>query len=213
MSKIHRRRYQVWALFWLGISFSLILDAGSQGRNSEPSTDGTIADGHLYKNPVLDMTIVLSGQWQLRHRTSDRARPDSSCRGPLCSNPDINFELVSQPGSTASDSVNSIRLTAFKLSPQYLDRKRYPLNRFAETMMTSSLEGTGIVADGKITNILLDHKPGYRLMAASKSHDEPDVIGYVSESNGYVFLMVAAASSTADLPKLQAAIENMKLSR
>jgi hypothetical protein len=105
-------------------------------------------------------------------------------------------------------------MIAYKLLPEYLDRRRYPLKRFADAMATNSVGDSGWIGSGELTAIELDKKAAYRLLV-----HKPQLLGqgigfgYVAESNGYVFLLVGCVPSLIhDYPKaLQSAIESMRL--
>ena len=76
-------------------------------------------------------------------------------------------------------------------------------------MMAGSLGGSDLVPIVAQTAIQLDGKPAYRLLAGKPGENVARIFGYVSEANGYVFLLVASAKAS---PRdLQAAIEAMRL--
>jgi hypothetical protein len=175
-------------------------------QSEQPDPIGVLVSEHIYKNAKLDMTINLPGSWRLLPGAAKSARSPSDCSGPLCGNPEIDATL-----ETTADSTPSYRvfIAAYKLSSQYLDRKRNPLSKFAEVMMAGSLSGSGLAPIGTQTAIQLDRRPAYRLLAGRPGKSIATVCGYVSEVNGYVFLLVGSGSS--DLQVLQNAIEAMKL--
>jgi hypothetical protein len=175
-------------------------------QTGQSDLSGVLVSEHVYKNSALGMTIALPGAWKLLPGTAKKARSPSDCRGPLCGNPEIDLTLA-----TTADSLPSYKLfiASYKLSPLYLDRKRYPLNKFAEVMMAGSLSSSGLVPAGSQSAIQLDGRTAYRLLAVRPGKNIATVCGYVSEVNGYVFLAVGSGSS--DLQVLQNAIEAMKL--
>ena len=150
--------------------------------------------------------MTLPGQWRLTPSVTADAgasKPEPGCDGPLCGKPQIN--VVLQATTNASQRISMI---AYQLAAAYLDRKRYPLKQFAETMTTGSLGGSGFVPDGVLMAIQLGGKRGYRLMA-KRVDSNAAAFGYVGESNGYVFLLVGMA--TIDPESLRAAIEGLGL--
>jgi len=150
------------------------------------------------------MTINLPGNWRLPQMTTETPS-DPSCTGPLCGSPGINAVLESKPGPNPN---YRLYLSGWKLPAQYLNRNRYPLKWFAQIMMEGSLGGSGLVPVGERTAVQLGGRPAYRLLAARRGDATPRSLGYVSESNGYVFLLVGAAR--ANPQDLQSAIEGMK---
>jgi hypothetical protein len=97
--------------------------------------------------------------------------------------------------------VHAIFLTAYHISPEYQNRQRHPLKRFAEVMSLGSL-GEGWVPEGDLTAIQLDGRPTYRLTIHHKRTTSAE------DSNGRVFMLLGTAISEPE--KLQSAIENMK---
>src|SRR5216683_1286343 len=63
---------------------------------SIPDNKGRIVSGNTYKNPALDMTIALTGEWEFLDQETTRqaegiedseTTPRSGCQGPLCGTP------------------------------------------------------------------------------------------------------------------------------
>lgn len=108
------------------------------------------------------------------------------------------------------DPKPTIFLLGYKLAPEYLDRRRYPLKKFAEAMLTDSVGGSGWTLDGDITPLQIDAKPAYRLFVHQPLTKG---CGYVAESNGYVFMIIGVAPNIIQsrFEQLQQAIEKMKL--
>jgi len=183
--------------------FSLAYLSWSQTKQPSPDSRGTIFEENNYTNPALGMTINLPGDWRLLETTSETPN-DPSCTGPLCGRPDINVVLESKPGSNPS---YRLYLSGWKLSAQYLNRNRYPLKWFAGIMLEGSM-GSDLVPLEKQTALQLNGKPAFRMLAVGRGEKTPRVLGYVSEANGYVFLLVCAAPTNPD-PMLSA-IEAMK---
>jgi hypothetical protein len=183
--------------------------------NSQAGLDnkGSIA-GKTYNNPALGMTIVLPGSWHLigtatRPGTESQSKhptQDTGCRGPLCGSPEIDVALEARSGS---EPVYAIFLGGYKLSAEYQNRQRYPLKMFAESMAPGSMSGTGWAPAGDLTPIQLAGRPAYRLIASNVNTPAKKGFAYVSESNGYVFMLVGTAFSNPQ--DLQSAIENMKI--
>src|SRR5258705_8792091 len=117
-------------MFRPGWSFPVLLPClafATVGYTDEKqSTDnkrGSIGDGNTYNNPALAMTIKLPGTWHfIENPVSDKPQ-DPSCRGPLCGMPEVNVTLESRSGPAP---LFGIFLAAYKLSPEYLNRQRYP---------------------------------------------------------------------------------------
>jgi hypothetical protein len=167
-------------------------------------TNGILSDGNTYQNAILGITLKLPGSWQLREKGVAHSARASGCTGPLCGLPDVNVAL----DSTASDTHQyHLFLAAWKLDAVYRNRSRYPLQWFAQIMTTGSLGGSGLVPLGDLTAIQLDGRSAYRLLASEAGAKEPRTCGYVSESNGYVLLLVGSATSASDEPRIQTAIE------
>jgi len=191
-------RYQNTCLFVL--LFSLALGAYAGEKDNKPDMRGSVSADNVYANPALGMTIKLPGNWALLDITSETPN-DPGCTGPLCGPPNINVVLESK-------AAYRLYLSGWKLSGQYLNRTRYPLKWFAQIMLEGSLAGTNLVPVGDRTALQLGGKPAFRLLTARRGEATPTSLGYVSESNGYVFLMVGATRT--DPQRLQSAIEAMK---
>src|SRR5260370_14231697 len=148
---------------------------------SIPDDKGNIVGGNTYKNPALDMTIALTGEWEFLDQETTRqaegiedseTTPRSGCQGPLCGTPEINIALKTKPeaASTAS-AVSTIFLAGFKLAPQFLNRDQYPLKNFAEIMLNGSTGSAGMVPADSLTSIQLGGRPAYRLLAPDPGPD------------------------------------------
>ncbi|HSS98487.1 MAG TPA: hypothetical protein VLK33_15730, partial [Terriglobales bacterium] len=124
---------------------------------------------------------------------------------PLCGAPDINAVLETKPGQNER---YRLYLSGWKLSTQYLNRNRYPLDWFAGIMLEGSVS-PGLVPLEKHKSIRLDGKTGFRLIMVQRGEQKPRVIGYVSESHGYVFLLVSPTPVNPEI--MENAIEAMKL--
>jgi hypothetical protein len=176
---------------------------------------GSLSGGNSYHNSILGLSLTLPGKWQLFDKTTQRklginsSQGSSSpgCQGPLCGEPEIDVALITKPEPS---NVSTIFLSAYKLSPPYLDRSHYPLRNFAETMTTGSLSGSGLAPIGGLQIVQLDGKPSYRLLVKRSGEDVSTGFGYVGESHGYVFLLVGSVSSGTEAPEIQSAIESMK---
>jgi hypothetical protein len=189
---------------------------------------GSLTGANLYTNPTLGITLQLTGEWQFMDNETKRmaqgraaeddtaakereAQRRSHCSGPLCGEPEINVALFTELNPTIGAS--SIFIAGFKLAPEYLDRKQYPLTWFADNMLPHSAAEAGAPAAGNVTDIQLDGRPAYRLLVRRPGDDQPQEAGYVVESNGYMVLLVASTSEAADLPKLQQQMERVRFGK
>jgi hypothetical protein len=174
----------------------------------QPEKGADTVDGGTYKNPELGISIVLPGRWGVmrsERNPTDSNTPVPGCDGPLCGHAQIIVSLDS-----LSETGQNISMVAYRLSPPYLDRKRYPLKRFAEVMTKDSLGGSNWIPNGDLTSITLGGKPAYRLLLHQRVSSKIG-FGYVAESNGYMFLLIGDAFSGAE--SLQSAIEAMTFSK
>ena len=189
----------------------------SKVHNPDKDTKGSIVDGNVYRNPALDISIALPGEWQfLDDQARDQAEGRDSnrqntqaCKGPLCGDPAINVALARNPDEDGR-LASTIFLAAFKLAPEYLDRGHYPLRHFAETMLPGGHGKTGLAASGDLTSIQLGGRPAYRLLLRDATGQAPKEAGYVIESNGYMILLVATSEPSSELTELETAIENLE---
>jgi hypothetical protein len=181
-----------------------------------PENKGSISQENTYTNPTLSLTLVLPGAWHFFDRTmymtAQRKQEEqeaerkalTNCQGPLCGHGEIDVALQSpmtQPPKM------SVYLTAYKLSPEYQNRERHPLGKFAEIMSVGSL-GSHWVSEGELTAIQLGGKPAYRLIVHNKETPTAKGFLYVADSNGRVFMLLAVAMS--DPEQLQMAVEHLK---
>ncbi len=195
---------------------------------STPDLKGSLSGANLYTNPALSMTLQLTGEWQIMDEETRRmaegrddedeaakqereAKRRSECTGPLCGTPEIDVALITQPKEPVA--VSSIFMVGFKLTPQYLDRERYPLKSFADIMIPGSLGGTGLEPADSLAAIQLGERPAYRSLVREPGAEMPKEVGYVVESNGYMVLLVGSVANAVDLAKLLAAIENVKFEK
>jgi hypothetical protein len=192
----------------LPICAFLSLLAYSQGQQSPKDLKGSIVGENVYANPALGMKITLPGSWDLLPPDPTQSHSSSDCQGPLCGNPEINLILQTKADSNPAYRVY---LSGYRLSPQYLNRDRNPLSKFAEVMLAGSLAGNGLVPIGTQSAIQLDGKPAYRLLVGKPGETVPRMIGYVSEANQYVFMFVIIARNSSP-QALQSAIEATKFS-
>jgi len=86
---------------------------------------GSFAKDNTYSNPALGMTIALPGSWHFFERAAQEklgvakepSPAEEGCPGPFCKNLEIEVALI-------SNSLNgAVFLDAYKLTPQYLDRR------------------------------------------------------------------------------------------
>lgn len=184
--------------------FSALL-AYPQDRQTISDPRGRLVGQNIYENPALGLTITLPGSWLLlAEKSSDSHHDDPNCSGPLCGNPEIDVAIQTKPGS---EPLYKLYLAGFKLSAAYLNRNRYPLKWFAEMMLEGSM-GSELVPVEKQTAIQLDGRSAFRLLMGRPGEKTAIVIGYVSEANGYVFLLVGATPTNPQA--LQGAIEALK---
>jgi hypothetical protein len=172
--------------------FAMPTIAQSKGNSSKPASG--IEGSNTYINPVLELRVSLPGKWHLMPPTkyaasAPNAEPpsDPQCRGPLCGKPEINEAL-----ETDSLPVQSLFLTAYKIPPEYLNRERYPLKRFAETMLQGSLAGSDWVPVGSMSQVQVAGHEAYRLLVDDPSKPGKKGFGFVFESNGYMCLLVGS---------------------
>jgi len=201
------RRFTVLAVLFLTLA------SAAQNDKSAPDKKGRILDENTYNNPALGMTLKLPGAWEFLTQqvkkdmgVEEKQAVDTSCTGPLCRSAiDVSLITKAEPVATAS-----VFLLAYKLEPQYLDRRRYPLKIFARSMLTGSVGGSGWTPDGDITALQINGKPAYRLLVHQPSSKG---CGYVAESNGYVFMIIGVAPRTIPwkFGQIQEALEKMKL--
>jgi hypothetical protein len=182
----------------------------AQERARTEDARGTLDRGSIYCNSTLGFTIKLPGSWQLQDQDLTRSTKDPNCTGPLCNNPEIGVVLAPKGGITR-DRV--VFLSAWKLSPEYWDRRHYSLKWFAQIMTTGSLGGSNWIPLAGLTAIQLDSKPAYRLLVGEPGEKGAKGFGYVSETNGYVFLLVGSATSSSEESILQAAVESLEFSK
>lgn len=179
--------------------------AHPQDKQASPELRGRLVGENTYENAALGLTVTLPGSWLLlAEKSSDSHTGHPDCTGPLCGNPEIDVAIQTKPGS---DPLYKLYLVGYKLSATYLNRSRYPLKWFAGIMLEGSL-GNELVPIETQTAIQLDGRPAYRLLAGNPGVKTAIVIGYVSEANGYVFLLVGATPTNPQA--LQSAIEGLK---
>jgi hypothetical protein len=202
----------------VGICFSalvfLSLAGGAQVQDKETSSDtrGSIVGSNAYNNPALGITINLPGSWQFLGKATEldpeskakQSTNHSDCQGPLCGGMAIDVAMESMSSGVL---VHEISLGAFKLAEPYLNRERYPLKWFAQGMITGSM-GNQWTSVEELTSVRLAGRPAFRMIVRNRSVPSTMGFAYVSESNGYVFLLMGAAMKNAD--DLQSAIEHMK---
>jgi len=189
----------------LSLCLVFVMVGYADEKQSADDKRGNIVGGNTYNNPILGMTIRLPGTWQFIENPVPDQPQDPSCRGPLCGMPEVNVALESRSGASP---LHGIFLAAYRLSPEYLNRQRYPLKKFAEAMLPGSMQGTGWAPQGDLNAIQLDGKPAYRLFARNLTIESKKGFGYVCESNNYIFMLIGSAFSSPN--DLQSAIENMK---
>ena len=185
----------------LAVSAGLVLPDSDETPTS--AKRGSIVGGNTYSNPALGLQISLPGKW---HFMPPVPRPESTsgCRGPLCGNPEIEATL--EPDS---DPTQKLGLIAYKLSSRYLNRERYPLKKFAELMTLNSLGGSNWVSLGGLDLVQFGGRPTYRLLVRDQNISTKKGFAYVSESNGYIYLIVGGDGSSSQ--NLRQAVENMKI--
>lgn len=180
-------------------------------QQNDPTSDlqGSLVGGNVYVNAAIGMRITLPGTWELGRAVPTQSKPPSDCSGPLCGNPEINLILRTKADSTPAAKV---RLAGYKLSAPYLNRSRHPLSEFADIMLEGSMRsGSDLVPIGGRSAIKLEGKSAYRQAAGMQGETVPKIIGYVSEANGYVFMLVLSLRDS-NPQAFQSAIEAMKLS-
>src|SRR5882672_7547704 len=164
----------------------------AQDASRADEARGTL-EGSVYRNSTLGITIRLPGSWQLQSRGVAHGARDANCTGPLCGDADIDVALAPKGGTTHG---HGLFLAAWKLAPEYQNRSRYPLKWFAQIMTSGSLGGSNWVPLASLSAVQLDRRPAFRLLVAEPGEKEARGFGYVSETNGYVFLLVGSADSS-----------------
>jgi hypothetical protein len=163
----------------------------------------------VYVNAALGMRITLPGTWELGRAIPTQSKTPSDCSGALCGNPEINVILRTKAASTPAAMV---RLAGYKLSAPYLNRSRHPLSEFADIMLEGSMRSSSdLVPIGGRSTIKLDGRSAYRLAAGMQGETVPKIVAYVSETNGYVFMLVLSVRDS-NPQVFQSAIEAMNLS-
>jgi hypothetical protein len=204
-------------LFFCQTTWQLAFTA--DGKPDAADKKGKFIGENTYNNPALSMTITLPGAWKFFEkdaqekmgvRDKEEHKPNPDCHGPFCGGTEIDVALISAELAPRG----AIFLIAYKLTPEFLDRRRYSLKRFADAMATNSIGDSGWIISGDLTATQLDKRPAYRLLVHKPVlGGEGQGFGYVAESNGYVFLLVGTVPNL--LPgyakDLQAALESMKL--
>ena len=209
-------RLRHWLAFLLFLCLPVSLLAQDPDLKSTPERKGSILEGHIYLNPSLEMKITLPGSWHFfdmdAYETPESKaklqaeidRLKAMCHGPLCGDSDITVSLQS---SEAGRPFHGLFMTAYKLSPEFQNRKRYTLRWFAEAM-TAISANMGWVPEGEVTPIQLGGRPAYRLTMHNATTTSAKGFAYVADSNGFVFMLVATAVS--EPAELQSAVESMK---
>jgi len=186
---------------------------------------GSLTNDNLYNNPALGITLQLTGEWEFidaptlraaeglpAEEPATSAQRKSPCNAPVCGEPEINVGLATELNPTIGAS--SVFVAGFRLTPQYLDRKQYPLRALAEVMLPHSAAGSNSqapqAAEDTVTDLQLAGRPACRLLVRQPGEEKPREAGYVVESNGYIVLLVASTSEATDLPKLERQIEGLK---
>jgi hypothetical protein len=211
-SKVFTELFQVIFFIQVFCAWLLLPVVGlAQDEVMLPVNQGQIIEGSTYQNPALSMTIRLPGKWHLIGKAthpglqSDSNPPQSKCSGPFCAGLaiDVAMETDSKPGTHPQDA---IFLGAYKLSGEYLDRHKFPLKSFAQSMVARNL-GNNWVRDGELVYFKLGGKPAYRLDIHSSRDSHATGFAYVSETGGYVFFLLGIAISSPE--NLKAAIEDL----
>jgi hypothetical protein len=185
----------------------------TQEQKELPQNKGSIERGNTYINPTLQMKIILPRASHFFDRTMystpeakqkekemvDRRR--ASCQGPLCGDAEIDVAL-----QTDTPFVHAIFLSAYPLSPEYQNRQRHPLKKFAEVMSLGSL-GDQWIPEGELTAMQLGGRPAYRLVVHDRKTVTAKGFVYIADSNGRIFMLLGTAMSEAE--ELQSAIENL----
>ena len=185
----------------------LILRGFSQKNpESKQKLSGSLVAENVYTNPTLGMKITLPSVWDLLPPDTAPSSTPSDCRGPLCGQPEIDLILQTK---ASSSTAYRVYLAGYRLTPEYQNRGRYPLSKFAESMLAGSLGSSGFVPIGQQSQIQIDGKQAYRLLTGNPGDKAPKAIGYVSGTHEYVFMLVLIARNSS-LQPLQSAIEAMK---
>jgi hypothetical protein len=189
-----------------------VATAAQSKHNSYPRV-GRIDGLNTYINPILGLRITVPGKWRLmvpnkyaQYAPNAQPPPDSSCRGPLCGKPEIDEAL-----ETDSLPVQTLFLIGYRLQPEYLNRQRYPLSRFAEAMMQGSLAGSEWVPMGGMSQIQIAGRQAYRLLVHDPSRPGKKGFGFAFEANGYVCLLIGTDITASQ--SLLPAVERMTIDK
>lgn len=197
------------------LSFLIVLLAVAtiaQSKQQSSQYLGRIEENNTYINHAVGVRVVLPsewGKWRLMPpnkyaQNAADAPPlaDPTCRGPLCGKPQIDTAL-----ETESRPVQTLFLTGYKLQSEYLNRQRYPLQKFAEAMLQGSLSGSDWTPQGSMSPAQLAGHQAYRLLVHDPSRPMKKGFGFVFESNGYMCLLVGTDVTTSQdlLPAVVAA--------
>ncbi len=193
-TSVHDDEYGVFPVRVLTVLLLTLSAVASFAQSNEAPHQpaGKIEGTNIYINPVLGVRVSLPGKWHLMMPTKyaqnapnpELSKPDPTCRGPLCK-PDIDEALEPESGP-----VQSLFLTGYKLQSEYLNRQRYPLEKFAEALMQGSLAGTDWVPVGSMSQVQLAGRQAYRLLVADPSKPRKKGFGLVFESNDYMCVLV-----------------------
>lgn len=198
------------------VSFVLLLLSAlatvAQSKEQLSPLLGSIEGTNTYVNRALRLRVTLpieSGTWNLMppNKYAQNAHPapsadDSACRGPLCGKPEIETAL-----ETKSIPVQTLFVTCYKLQPEYLNRQRYPLSKFAEAMLQGSLAGSDWVPQGEMTAAQLAGHQAYRLLVHDPSKPKKKGFGFVFESKAHMCVLVGTDVTASQdlLPAVEAA--------
>jgi len=200
---------------YICVTFTLGLRA-QQDPKELPENKGTIEGQNTYRNPALGLMISLPGEWYFFDRTSyssaeqkrkekemlERAR--ATCTGALCGPGEVDVALRSPAGPMPP--VYTISIGGHKLSAEYQNRERHPLEEFARIMSLGSL-GANWIPEGELTAIRLGGRPSYRLVVHNARVTTAKGFVYVADSNGQVFMLLGTAIRDAE--QLQSALEKL----
>jgi hypothetical protein len=210
------QRILAFCLFFC-MYFSISAPARQANGSSPEANRGAIQNGHIYTSPALGVTMTLPGTWefmevdaysspeQKAREKAEEERIRANCSGPLCGDANVKEALQYK---VSGHPVYSISMLGYKLSGEYQDRLRHPLFEFAQ-IMTKSTTSHGWVIDQNLTPMRLSGHHAYRLLMHNATFPRGKGFVYVADSNGFVFMLVAAAMQRSD--ELQSAVEDMKL--
>ena len=197
-------RVSVFTIAFACACLTLWVPISTVAQTSAPSS---ITEHHTYVIPTLGIRIGLPGEWHFTQQSSPSSssaaqQQDPNCHGPLCGKPELDEALE------RDSRMQWVFLAGYKLGPEYLNRQRYPLQKFAEAMMQGSLGGSTWVVVGSMVEMKIAGQPAYRLLVQDPAKAQKKGFGFVFEAKGYMCLVVG--TDVTESQSLLPAVEKME---